>query len=285
MNLPPYLDPEIAEEDVPRDLACALGCGRPAWTESGYLFDRVATEGGVVTAPVCRRCWGELHPDLPSREREFRLHPSVRQLPPSLALEAHLRHVAAMMIEARRNRPTHYASYEHLVLERGQAWVPATLPRAIIPGLPRRCYDNTLELVRALPGLRYVEGFAVAAGSNLAVHHAWAVGPLGQVWDRTWWEDSVACGYWGIAFEWAEVERYNALGPDYLGILESEYLLKAPLLRTGRLFPTDAQQVSRTCPHCGRTSYHPDDVANAYCPCCGDDEALPKWCAHRPRRP
>lgn len=39
---------------------------------------------------------------------------------------------------------------------------------------------------------------------------------------------------------------------------------------------------SRTCGWCRRVSYHPDDVVNGFCPCCGSaDETLPKDCEHR----
>lgn len=38
---------------------------------------------------------------------------------------------------------------------------------------------------------------------------------------------------------------------------------------------------SYRCERCQRTMYHPDDVANRYCPCCGSaDGLLPKDCEH-----
>jgi hypothetical protein len=39
---------------------------------------------------------------------------------------------------------------------------------------------------------------------------------------------------------------------------------------------------SYICPLCGRMSYHPKDVENRYCSCCGSaDGLLPKDCQHR----
>ena len=36
------------------------------------------------------------------------------------------------------------------------------------------------------------------------------------------------------------------------------------------------------CPWCMRSTHHPDDVRNRYCPCCGSaDGLLPKDCEHR----
>jgi hypothetical protein len=34
-----------------------------------------------------------------------------------------------------------------------------------------------------------------------------------------------------------------------------------------------------TCPRCQRTTHHPKDVENAFCPCCGGPN-LPKDCEH-----
>lgn len=41
---------------------------------------------------------------------------------------------------------------------------------------------------------------------------------------------------------------------------------------------------SYQCVFCGRRTYHPDDIAHGYCPCCGDVDCLPKACRHRARR-
>jgi hypothetical protein len=161
-----------------------------------------------------------------------------------------LRHYLEAMVEAipalmgPTPRPQRYRSYEHLVYDLGQPWVSAPLPPFVVPGPMRYCYQNTLDLLRQvretsdLP-LRYVEGYAIAAIGDfqgIPCQHAWLIDPAGQIWDRTWPEPERSA-YWGIVFDRDEVERFDYLGPDYLGILASEYLLSFPLLRTGKLFP------------------------------------------------
>lgn len=163
-------------------------------------------------------------------------------------LETYLRGVAESMA-ARRQTPYRYASYEALVLDRGQPWPGTRLPRIAVRGPMKMCYDNTLRLVRAarrrplrLP-LRYVEGYAIPwidGRGYIPVQHAWAIDPDGDVWDPTWPEPERSA-YYGIAFEWEEVERFDRLDPDALGILASEYLIECPLLRTGQLFPPDTE--------------------------------------------
>lgn len=44
--------------------------------------------------------------------------------------------------------------------------------------------------------------------------------------------------------------------------------------------PMTSSPHARTCPLCTRTTHHPDDVANASCPCCGGP-GLPKACQHQ----
>lgn len=150
-----------------------------------------------------------------------------------------------------------YACYEHLVLALGRPSTAQALPPLARLGEPKKCYANTLALVRTLPALQYVEGFAYHPGTQFVYPHAWAVGTDGRVWDRTW-EDAADCAYWGIPFASSDLERFDALGEDYLGIIESQYLLGSPLLRTGRLFPpsVDTEDV-----HVTDTAQEAPDVA------------------------
>lgn len=134
------------------------------------------------------------------------------------------------------SRQPPYRSYEHLVWALGRPYTAEQLPPGISMGWPKLCYTNTLELVRALPTLSYAEGFAWHARTGLPYLHAWGVDPSGRVWDRTW-EDASACAYYGIPFARAELERFDAMGEDYLGIIASQYLLGHSLMRTGHLFP------------------------------------------------
>lgn len=154
-------------------------------------------------------------------------------------LWTYLENVGNMIGKARRRSGDRFACYEAVTLALGQPWEPAPL-RGIWPGQMKQCYHNTLTLIEAAPDqFRYVEGYAIPHidGENfIPVPHAWAVDPEGRVWDRTWPEPEESA-YFGIAFDWADVVRFNNLGPDYLGILGQEYLLGFPLLRTGRLFP------------------------------------------------
>jgi hypothetical protein len=58
-------------------------------------------------------------------------------------------------------------------------------------------------------------------------------------------------------------------------------------LRSLTLEPTTSTPLGRiashgfTCPLCQRTTHHPDDIANRYCPCCGGPW-LPRDCPHQP---
>lgn len=145
-----------------------------------------------------------------------------------------------------------YRTYEALVLDRGRRFAAQALPPFVRRGQMKLCFHNTLTLIRDLRTLSclhltYCEGYAIPevdGDTFIPVQHAWAVDSLGRVWDRTWPEPE-ASAYYGIPFAWEEVERFDALGPDYLGILGSEYLLGAPLLHTGQLFPTDWQPTWR----------------------------------------
>lgn len=158
--------------------------------------------------------------------------------PLSAVLERYLYGVTLQMIGDTSDRtPWLYRCYEHLVWELGRVSTAQALPKIIRMGEPKKCYANTLELIRTLPTLTYTEGFAWHAPTKFAYLHAWATDRTGRVWDRTW-ADAADCAYFGIPFDRAEVERFDALGEDYLGIIASQYLLGNPLMRTGQLFPT-----------------------------------------------
>lgn len=137
-----------------------------------------------------------------------------------------------------------YRVYEELVLDLGQPWTAATLPRKLRRGPMRHCYGNTLALVQRFPGLRYVEGFAIPWADGHVGRpelHCWAVNVNGRVWDATWPEPEHSA-YFGVVFSREHVERFVNLDADTFGILATEHLIGSPLLRTGRLFPTGARR-------------------------------------------
>src|SRR5436190_8035194 len=128
-----------------------------------------------------------------------------------------------------------YRLYEALVLDLGQPWTAAPLPRSLRRGPMHYCYGTTLGLVQKYPGLRYVEGFAIPWADGHAgapCLHSWAVNGNGRVWDATW-PDPEHSAYFGMAFSRADVERFIHLDEDTFGILATEHLIGSPLLRTG----------------------------------------------------
>ncbi|MFI8459087.1 hypothetical protein [Kitasatospora sp. NPDC085464] len=82
-----------------------------------------------------------------------------------------------------------------LVLAQGRLHTPAPLPGHIDLLQPRRCFLNS-AWTAAEHHLLYVEGWAVPAGFNLQLEHAWCVTPDGTVVDPTWEVPGTA--YFGV---------------------------------------------------------------------------------------
>lgn len=83
------------------------------------------------------------------------------------------------------------------VKARGRLFKPAPLPASIRRKKAKECFANALTLCAALPGLTYVEGYAVSVIPTL---HAWCVTADGTVVDPTW-DDPERCAYYGIPFD------------------------------------------------------------------------------------
>jgi hypothetical protein len=242
----------MMEEDVGRDLPCHY-CRAPAWTETGYVYARALVDGRWGTVEICRRCWRLENPDAPGPSPAPALPWQLVAADPPGILGAALEFIAEQIRASRPDCPHRYASFQELVLDKGRPYRAMPLPPLVMRGPPGRCYTNTIALVRdpllrmpseLAPFLTYVEGFAIAFDSGLAVHHAWAVDRHGQVWDRTW-SDPEHAAYFGIPFDRDQLERFNALGEEYVGMLESDYLRRFPLLRTGELFPEEMPDAFR----------------------------------------
>lgn len=63
-------------------------------------------------------------------------------------------------------------SFEQIVLDKGQRYKRAKLPKEFTMGVPRYCFHNSLAVALKNPDLVYVEGFAFSCGI-MPVHHAW----------------------------------------------------------------------------------------------------------------
>jgi hypothetical protein len=95
-----------------------------------------------------------------------------------------------------------YRGPADFVLRHGRWWRPAgALPDGVEPGLPGRCYGNSIAGA-VLHGLRYVQGWALPASGVLPVAHAWNADADGRAVDLTWPEPGRA--YLGVEFS---VER------------------------------------------------------------------------------
>lgn len=166
---------------------------------------------------------------------------------PSAYLERYLRLRATHAPSDATDAGWVYRNVEDLVWQLGTAWTAAPLPAFVRLGFDGLCYSNTLELIREARRydleLDYVEGLAIHPDSGQPWLHAWAVDSQGRAWDRTWSRPELGA-YFGILFHWPEVERFDALGPDHLGIIAQQHLLGWPLFRHGVLFPMDAPQAA-----------------------------------------
>ncbi|WP_435108025.1 hypothetical protein [Nocardiopsis synnemataformans] len=111
-----------------------------------------------------------------------------------------------------------YGSAQALVLDQGRAWTPTPLDADLedYRGEPGHCYLFAARMADAVPGLVYVEGYAIPfPGCTWAVPHAW-VGRLsdGAALDPTW----------------------SRPGPAYFGVpLTAAYRRAAPRALSGTL--------------------------------------------------
>jgi hypothetical protein len=156
------------------------------------------------------------------------------------ALAAYLEGVSALAgVPVPGARPRAYGNYEALVLDQGRPWTSHPLDRRAGPGIPNHCYANALLLTGRFPFLAYVEGYAIPTVDGRygpPVQHSWAVDRRGRVWDNTWPEPEHSA-YFGMVFSRVEVARFIEIDEETFGILPTEYLIGAPLLTYGRLFP------------------------------------------------
>lgn len=92
-----------------------------------------------------------------------------------------------------------------LVLTQGREYTPAPKPNEIKQGIPKWCFDNSIE-VNKLHGLAYVEGFAISRKLHMPIHHAWNVTPDGIVVDVTWVPEGL--DYFGVEID-LEADEYD----------------------------------------------------------------------------
>jgi hypothetical protein len=106
-----------------------------------------------------------------------------------------------------------------LVLEFGQSFQPAPRPKGVRLRSAGSCFKSAWDWVDKSRDHSYVEGYGLAGGFGLPIHHAWAATPDGVVVDRVWREPE-ECAYFGIAFDFVELcqhltDGYSALyGPE-----------------------------------------------------------------------
>jgi len=103
--------------------------------------------------------------------------------------------------------------FHTMLLERGQEFTPAPLPKGIRQGTMKLCFHNS-EMVAKRKGLAYCEGLAISSKVlGLPIHHAWNVTEDGTVVDTTWVPEGVS--YFGIVVpqdEWIDENWRTALG-------------------------------------------------------------------------
>ncbi|MEG4007674.1 hypothetical protein QUA41_17440 [Microcoleus sp. Pol11C1] len=155
--------------------------------------------------------------------------------------KAYLQDLAAVMKNVPGRTDWKYRSFEELALECGRVMEPKPLPKTIKPGQPRLCYANCQQLALKNRNLTYVEGYAMAQGVSIPLHHAWLLDANGYVIDPTW--ETPGCCYLGIplATSWVKSiwnSRKQQGRPDELSILQGNYLEDFSIFKQG--FPADA---------------------------------------------
>lgn len=94
-----------------------------------------------------------------------------------------------------------YRGAADFLLQHGRWWPAAPLPTGVERLAPRACFGNSINSAVA-HDLRYVEGYALHALSDLPVPHAWVADAAGHALDVTW--DPPGRAYLGVEFS---VER------------------------------------------------------------------------------
>lgn len=155
--------------------------------------------------------------------------------------KGYLQDSAALMKTVGARTDWKYRGFEQLVLECGTMMEPKPLPKTIKMGQPRVCYANCQRLVLKNRSLTYVEGYAMAAGVSLPLHHAWLLDTDGYVIDPTW--EPFGCCYLGIPLSTAWVKsiwnsRKQQGRIDELSIFQGNYLEEFSIFKQG--FPADA---------------------------------------------
>lgn len=89
-----------------------------------------------------------------------------------------------------------------LLLAEGEAAIRAgsPLPRGVLRGPIKQCFQNAGELLTADPSLTYCEGYAVLPDIGLPMLHAWCLTAEGRVVDPTW-RDAEQAFYLGLPYQ------------------------------------------------------------------------------------
>jgi len=124
------------------------------------------------------------------------------------------------------DRIGHPAMLENFVLKHGRAYQQAPLADLSLQGPARMCFRNaTIAALDRFGGI-YTEGFAIAPGLGIPIHHAWLTIDNAAV-DVTW--NYTGCSYFGIEFPNSDV-RYWTVHNGYYGILSGE-MINVDLMR------------------------------------------------------
>lgn len=155
--------------------------------------------------------------------------------------KGYLQNLAAVIQTVGARTDWKYRGFEQLVLECGTMIELKPLPKTIKMGQPRLCYANCQQLALKNRSLTYVEGYAIAAGVSLPLHHAWLLDTDGCAIDPTW--ETPGCCYLGIPLATAWVKsiwdsRKQKGRTDELSIFQGNYLEQFSIFKAG--FPADA---------------------------------------------
>lgn len=129
----------------------------------------------------------------------------------------------AEFIDKLRVRPEGfgYSCVEDYVRQNGRAWEPQELPAEFqsLRGKAKECFKNAADAVFNFDDrVRYVEGFALAEGLPLQIHHAWLVDEHDRVLEVTW--DKPGTEYFGVEFNHDTLNE-TALARERYGIIDN----------------------------------------------------------------